>query len=155
MTVDYEFLSPADKPALVAVTHPELRATSWGALSELGYKVHVADTHDEFILRFGQVQYQVVVLEECFAAPNAVENLSLETIQKMPMTLRRHAVFALLGHSFGTLNPIQAFQQSVNVVINPRDMVGLKEIILQTVSDNDLFLHLYRDSFWRVAQGKA
>ena len=111
MSVEFDFLTPTDKPALLGLTTPELQDTAKTALDQLGFKVHTAINHGEFLHKFAQVPYQLVILEELFSATTPEENESLLTIQRMPMSMRRHAVFILFGFSLATFNPMQAFQQ--------------------------------------------
>jgi hypothetical protein len=144
MSVEFDFLTPNDKPALIGLSTPELQETAKTALDQLGYKVHIAVNHGEFLHKFAQVAYQVVILEEMFAATTPEENESLIAIQKMPMSLRRHAVFVLFGFSLATFNPLQAFQQCVHAVVNPSEMFLLIQLIQKAVADNDMFLHTYR-----------
>jgi hypothetical protein len=124
------------------------------ALSDLGYKVHTASNHEDFLLRFGRVQYQVIVVEELFAASTAAENLTLHYLQRMSMQHRRGAVSILIGSFCQTLNPMQAFQHSVHAVINPTDIPQIKPVIQQAVANHDVFLKVYRDAELRLAQGK-
>lgn len=145
MSVEFDFLTPTDKPALLGLTTPELQDTAKTALDQLGYKVHTAINHGEFLHKFSQVPYQVVVLEEMFAANAPEENESLLTVQRMPMSMRRHAVFVLFGFSFATFNPMQAYQQGVHAVVNPSEMFLLIQLIQKAAADNDLFLHTYRE----------
>jgi hypothetical protein len=145
MSVEFDFLTPTDKPALLGLTTPELQDTAKTALDQLGYKVHTAINHGEFLHKFSQVPYQVVVLEEMFAANTPEENESLLTVQRMPMSMRRHAVFILFGFSFATFNPMQAYQQGVHAVVNPSEMFLLIQLIQKAAADNDLFLHTYRE----------
>src|SRR5208283_4854844 len=106
MSDKFDFVSATDKPALLAFSTPEWLETARAALAELGYKVHTAATHTDFLIRFSQVHYQVVILEELFAANNISENLTLEALQHMPMDQRRHATVLLLGDSFQTFTPM-------------------------------------------------
>ena len=53
-----------DKPALLAFSTPEWMETARTALAELGYKIHTAATHGDFLIRFSQVRYQLVIIEE-------------------------------------------------------------------------------------------
>jgi hypothetical protein len=145
MSADLEFLTPADKPALLGLSTPELLDTAKTALDQLGYKVHVAANHGEFLFKFAQVPYQVVVIEEGFSGSSPEENESLLTLQRMPMNMRRHAVVILFGFSFATFNPMQAFQQSVHAVVNPSEMFLLIQLIQKAVADSDLFLHTFRE----------
>src|SRR5438876_1348717 len=122
MSNKFDFVSATDKPALLAFSTPEWLDAARGALAELGYKVHTAATHSDFLIRFSQIRYQVVILEELFAANSMAENSTLHTLQNMPMSQRRHATIILFGTSFQTFTPMQAFQQSVNAVVNASEL---------------------------------
>jgi hypothetical protein len=150
MAERFDFISTSDKPALLAFSSPEWLETARTALTELGYKVHTAATHGDFLIRFSQIQYQVVVLEELFAANNLAENMTLKALQNMPMSQRRHATIILLGESFQTFTPLQAFQQSVHAVINTSELFLLKQLIEKAIADNALFLHSFRETQARV-----
>ena len=153
MSDKFEFIGANDKPALLAFSTPEWLDEARIALQELGFKVHTAATHSDFLIRFSQVRYQVVVLEECFAANTIEENLTLRSLQTMQMGQRRHATVILLGNSFQTFTPMQAFQQSVHAVINSSELFLLKQLIEKAVSDNTMFLHNFREVQTRVLAG--
>src|SRR2546427_7757473 len=146
MSTKFDFISTTDKPALLAFSTPEWLEAAKSALNELGYKVHTAATHGDFLIRFSQVQYQVVILEELFAANNIGENLTLQALQAMPMAQRRHATVILFGDSFQTFTPMQAFQQSVHAVINSSELFLLKQLIEKAIADNTLFLGSFREA---------
>lgn len=151
---DYEFISPEDKPALLAVSSMEVLANVQTILLECGYKVHVASNHEDFARRFAAINYQLVVVEEIFAARTPEENATLRMLQWMPMARRRHAVFVLISDRHQTMNAMHAFQQSVHAVINKADLSSMGSIVQRTVSDNDLFLHSYREVQAAAARGK-
>ncbi|HWQ91659.1 MAG TPA: hypothetical protein VN673_08305 [Clostridia bacterium] len=146
MTNRFDFISANDKPALLAFSTPEWLDAAKTALTELGFKVHTAATHSDFLIRFSQIRYQVVIVEELFAANDITENSTLHTLQTMPMSQRRHATVILFGHSFQTFTPMQAFQFSVHAVINASELFLLKQLIEKAVADNTLFLHSYREA---------
>jgi hypothetical protein len=146
----FDFISATDKPALLAFSTPEWLEAARTALTELGYKVHTAATHGDFLIRFSQIRYQVVVVEELFAANNINENLTLKALQVMPMNQRRHSTVVLFGDSFQTFTPLQAFQMSVAAVINSSELFLLKQLIEKAIADNTLFLHSFRETQARV-----
>jgi tRNA U38,U39,U40 pseudouridine synthase TruA len=150
MNGSFDFISTEDKPALIAFSTPEWLDTVKAALSELGYKVHTAATHSDFLVRFSQVHYQVVVVEELFGANNIDENLTLKSLQAMPVNQRRHATTILLGDSFQTFMPMEAFKHSVHAVINSAEMFLLKQLVEKAVADNNFFLHSFREVQNRV-----
>ena len=141
----FDFISASDKPALLAFSTPEWLETVKTAMSELGYKVHTAATHSDFLVRFTQVHYQVVVVEELFGANTIDENLTLQALQNMPVNQRRHATIILLGNSFQTFMPVEAFKHSVHAVINSAEMFLLKQLVEKAVADNALFYHSFRE----------
>ena len=145
MSDQFEFISATDKPALLAFSTPEWLEEVKKALQQLGYKVHTAATHSDFLVRFSQVHYKVVVIEERFAANTLEENLTLQAIQKMPLNQRRHTTFVLIGESFQTFTPMQAFQHSVHAVINSSELFLVHQLIEKSVADNGMFLHSYNN----------
>jgi len=155
MPDNFEFISAADKPALIAFSTPEWMDTARTALEELGYKVHTAATHGDFHIRFSRLEYQVVVMEELFCANTLAENATLHELQEMPMNRRRHATIVLIGDSFQTFNPLQAFQQSVDAVVSRSEIFLLKQLIEKAVADNRQFLKDLRETQARVFSGKT
>lgn len=150
MTATFEFLSSEDKPALIAFSTPEWMETTKAALKDLGYKVHTAATHSDFLIRFSQARYQVVVLEELFGANTIEENLTLKALQTMAMNQRRHATVLLVGNSFQTFTPMEAFKHSVHAVINSSELFLFRQLAEKAVAENELFLHNFREVQNRV-----
>jgi hypothetical protein len=150
----FDFISASDKPALIAFSTPEWLEAAKSALTELGFKVHTAATHGDFLIRFSQISYQVVIVEELFAANDMSENLTLKALQEMPMGQRRHATVLLFGNSFQTFTPMQAFQQSVHAVLNSSELFLLPQLIEKAVADNTLFLHSFREAQARLVSAE-
>ena len=153
MSQTFDFIAADDKPALIAFSTPEWLDEAKAALQELGYKVHTAATHSDFLMRFSQVRYQVVIVEELFGANTPDENLTLKALQNMAMNQRRHATIVLIGNSFQTFTPMEAFKNSVHAVINSSEMFLLKQLVEKAVADNNLFLQSFRDAQARVMSG--
>ena len=152
---EFDFIGPNDKPALLAVTEPETLKFAKNTLAELGYKVHLVETHPQFESRYNQVNYQVVILEENFAGGAITDNSSLQMVQAMNMSQRRYATFFLIGQSFESLNTLQAFAQSVHCVLNFAELPMLSEVLQKTIAENDLFLSVFREAQRRAYQKGA
>src|SRR5881396_2796993 len=139
MSAEFDFITADDKPALLGVSSPEVLDNAKAALEQLGYKVHAASNHGEFLHKFAQAPYQVVLIEETFASATPEENETLLALQRMPMNMRRQAVMLLVGSSYATFNPLQAFQQGVHAVVNPSELFLLSQLIQKAIADTDLF----------------
>ncbi len=154
MPLDLEILAPGDRPILLGVSSKDVLDYAEGVFDQMGYKVHSAATHDEFLERYGRVQYEIVFLEDSFGGVPWTQNKALTTLQSMPMNLRRHSTVMLFSDTLETLNPMQAFHQSVHAIVNRVDLDKLLLVVQQVVNDNLTFLNVYRDVQTRIAQGK-
>ena len=150
MNGSFDFVGSEDKPALIAFSTPEWLDATKTALNELGYQVHTAATHSDFLIRFSQARYQVVIVEELFGANTPDENLTLKALQNMSVSQRRHATMLLIGNSFQTFTPMEAFKNSVHAVINSSEIFLLKQLVEKAVAENDVFLHSFREIQNRV-----
>lgn len=146
----FDFVGANDRPALIAFSTPDWLQECKTALQELGYKVHTAATHSDFLMRFSQAHYEVVLIEELFGANTPEENITLKAVQTMPVSQRRHATVLLIGNSFNTFAPMEAFQNSVHAVINSSEMFLLKQLVEKAVADNQLFLQSFREVHARI-----
>jgi DNA-binding NtrC family response regulator len=155
MPPGFEFITTSDKPALLAMTNIDWLETAKSALQEMGFKVHTANNHTEFLTSFHQIPYQVVIVEELFAANRPEENQSLIALQNMPMSHRRHAVVVLVGDSFSTFNPMQAYQLSVQAVVNRSEMFLLLQLLQKVVADSEMFLQSFRAVQQRLIEAKS
>ena len=151
MSVDFDFITTNDRPALLGISTVEIHEAVQSALNQLGYKVHTTQNHGEFLHRFNQVPYQVVVLEEGFVESNLASNESLHALQMMLMAQRRHSVVVLVGASFSTFNPIQAFQFGVHAVLNPNEIFLTQQLLEKAVADHEIFIHTFLDAARRLA----
>jgi hypothetical protein len=155
MADTFDFISATDRPALIAFTTPEWLDMTKTALEELTFKVHTAATHGDFLLRYNRIRYEVVVLEELFCASVLAENQTLQALQNMPMSQRRHSTIILVGNSFQTFNTLQAFQQSVHAVVNQSELFLIRQLLEKAIADNAQFLASFHETQSRIFAGKA
>ncbi|ERR1700722_2154116 len=143
---DFDIIGPNDRPALLAISTPEVVGMVKTALVALGYKVHLVENHEQFELRFHQISYHIVVIEETFAGADLLENPTLRLVQNLPMSQRRHATIFLVGPSMETLNTMQAFAHSVHCVINYSELPMLSELAQKVMAENEMFLTTFREA---------
>jgi hypothetical protein len=152
MSEEFDFVGPNDLPALLAISNPQALAAIKDTLVEMGYKVHVVETHLQFETRYNQINYQVVVMEDTFAGNPMEPNPSLQLLQELPMAQRRYANIFLIGGAFETLNTLQAFSHSVHCVVNYSEIPMIGQLIQKTIAENNLFLNTFREVEHRVHQ---
>ena len=139
-----EFFELGDKTSLVccdAVTADAART----ALGELGFKCHSAETAEQAVSRMRYTSYDCIIVHENFAGSSLRSNAVLNFLATLPMAHRRYWFVCLVGPSFKTLDAMQAFQQSVHLVLNPVDLPNLTAILKKSLAENDLLYRSYKD----------
>jgi hypothetical protein len=92
-------------------------------------------------------------LNENFGNVALDESPIYQTMIEMPMVTRRNIFFALVGANFKSLNNMQAYQKSANVVINEKDLEKLGDILKKSISENEIFYKVYKETL--NAMGKS
>ena len=141
----FEFISPDDKPGLIAISNPERRSRAQTAMTDLDYKIHPAESHEDFRARFAKTRYQMVIIDELFCCSLQSENSSLSFLQNSNMSPRRHATVIFISSQCQTMNAMQAFQHSVHAVVHPNDLDRLRALIQQLATDVDHFYKVFRE----------
>ena len=145
-----DFFELGDKTSLICTdsgTTESVRAT----LKQCGYKSHMAETPEAAIERLRYTPYDVLVVHENFAGSSLRSNTLLGHLASLPMGQRRRSFVVLIGPSFKTLDAMQAFGQSVHVVVNPTDVPNLAAILRKSTAEFELLYKVYRDTV--AAQG--
>jgi DNA-binding response OmpR family regulator len=139
-----DFFELGDKTSLVCAD-PTTTEVVRSTLKELGYKSHVAETAEMAIERFRYTPYDIVVIHENFAGNSLLSNALLNYLATLPMAQRRHALVCLIGSSFKTLDAMQAFTQSVHLVVHPADLQNLTAILKKSAAEFAVLYKVYND----------
>ena len=123
------------------------------ALEEKEFKIQYAKSPEHAMHKMKFTQYHFVALHENFGNLKLEENPFYQTLIEMPMETRRKIFFALIGANFKSLNNMQAFQNSANVVINQKDIAKLSDVLKKSISENEIFYKVYKETL--LAMGKA
>ena len=119
--------------------------TAKETLRELGFKFHTAETPELAIERMRYTNYDCIILHENFAGSSLRSNAVLNFLAALPMSHRRYWFVCLVGPSFKTLDAMQAFAQSVHLVMNPVDLPNLTAILKKSLVENELLYRAYKD----------
>ena len=115
-------------------------------LKELGFKFHTAETPELAIERIRYTNYDVIIVHENFAGSSLRSNAVLNFLATLPMAQRRNWFVCLVGPSFKTLDAMQAFAQSVHLVLNPADLPNLTAILKKSLAENEILYRAYKDT---------
>jgi DNA-binding response OmpR family regulator len=140
-----DFFELGDKTSLICAD-PLTTETARSTLKAQGYKSHIAETSEMAIERLRYTAYDIVIIHENFAGSSLRSNAMLSYLATLPMAQRRNSFVCLIGDSFNTLDAMQAFAQSVHVVVNPLDMPNFAAILRKSVAEFELLYKVYKDA---------
>ncbi len=138
-----DLFEPGDTTALVCVDVPEVQRLVVDNLNESDYKIHTGLFFEDILLKLQTHAYDVVIIAEHFNATNLATNPILEAILEIPSHMRRKQVFVLVGSSVNTDSEMQAWQHSVDLVVNLGDVPNIKHVIRRSVLRSKAFYGSY------------
>ena len=143
-----------DESDHLALVLDETNKTAWNdALEERGFKVQYAKSPDHAVHKMKFTQYHLVALHQNFAEIPFQKNPVYRTLVEMEMTTRRNIFFVLIGPQFKTLNNMEGYAHSVNLVINEKDLDKLPQILKKSMTEFEAMYKVFKESLH--AMGKA
>ncbi|PIQ96927.1 MAG: hypothetical protein COV67_07065 [Nitrospinae bacterium CG11_big_fil_rev_8_21_14_0_20_56_8] len=143
-----------DEHDRIALVLDEKNKDAWvHNLEEKGFKIQFARTPEQAVYKMRFTQFHLVALHETFGNVPLDKSALYQSLIELPMVTRRHIFVALAGPGMKTLNNMQAFNLSVNVVINDKDFDKLGDILKKSIAENDTFYKVFKETL--KALGKA
>ena len=138
-----EIVEVGDKTALICDDGGALESLK-SALEEAGFKCHTAETPERAIERMKYTPYDAITIDQNFGGSTLETNSVLAYLAQLPMAQRRNSFVILVGDAFRTLDAMQAYAQSVHLVVNPSDLSNLGVILKKSLVDFEMFYRVYR-----------
>ncbi len=116
------------------------------SIEELGYRFVHAETPRKAInlMRFNT--FDLVIMPHTFNDIPLESNPVLEFLNHLPMSVRRHLIFALYGKSLKSNDRMMGFTMSANIVVNSRDLDKMADFLMRAITDNQLLYRIYLDT---------
>jgi len=93
--------------------------------------------------------YDLVLLNEYFDTRDPDANAVLIYLERLAMETRRHMFVTLLTTRFRTMDHMTAFQKSVNMILNLRNIDDIDKILQRGMADFGLFYKVFKESLTR------
>jgi CheY-like chemotaxis protein len=137
---------PGVKSALACVDAPDMVRVAVEQLTELGYRVSTGISLEDLLYKMQANIYDVVLIGENVGETTLGTNPILAEIIQLPSLQRRNQVVILIGPSFRTGDESQAFQFSVDQVINQGDLSNLRPLVRRAVARAEEFYNRYLEA---------
>ncbi len=142
----FDFMEEEGKTALVCESDALIREKIRPSLDILEYHITEVPNSREALKKMRYHNYDLVVINEYFDTQDPDANPLLIFLERMPMEMRRNIFVTLLTSRFRTMDHMGAFQKSVNLILNVRNVDDFDKIIQRGIADYGLFYKIFKES---------
>lgn len=135
---------PSGQPAvLLCMNGQESRGDVKTMLEGLGYVVDTPAVTDHALQRLRFNQYHVIMLDEDFEgrSPSPIAGY----LAALNMSTRREIFVILVGQRFKTADHLQAFMESVNLILHPDDLPQLVTFLGRGLREHEGFYKVFTE----------
>ncbi|HEU17840.1 MAG TPA: hypothetical protein ENO00_00440 [Deltaproteobacteria bacterium] len=143
--IPFDFVGEENKTAIVCESDQEIRNRIVDGLNQDGYFItEPASTRDALkSMRFHV--YQVIAVNENYETDNPNNNIILEYLNRLPISVRRNIFVVMITNRFRTMDNMAAFNRSVNMIVNIKNIDEFGAILKRGIARNDEFYHVFKD----------
>ena len=142
----FDFIEEEGKTALLCESDALIREKIRPSLDILEYHITEVPNSREALKNMRYHNYDLVVVNEYFDTQDPDANPLLIFLERMMMEMRREIFVTLLTTRFRTMDHMVAFQKSVNLVMNLRNIDDFDKIIQRAIADFGLFYKVFKES---------
>ncbi|MCX7634357.1 MAG: hypothetical protein N2Z74_01265 [Syntrophales bacterium] len=148
----FDFVAEGTLTALVCETDQSLRERLTAALKGEGYQVTEATGTRDALKKVRFHIFDLVVVNELFDTTNPDANDLLTYFSALPMATRRKMFIVLVTERFRTMDNMAAFNKSVNLILNTKNINDAAAIIKKGVADYTAFYRVFMDTLRKMGK---
>lgn len=135
----FDFIEEEGKTAMLCELDATLREKVRPVLDLLEYHVTETPNSREALKKMRYHAYDLIILNEYFDTQDPDANPILIYLERQSMDTRRNVFVTLLTSRFRTMDHMIAFQKSVNMIVNIRNIDDFEKILQRGMADYGLF----------------
>jgi hypothetical protein len=141
----FDFVEEGVETALLCEPDPTIRSKIITALYNMGYHTTAPQTYKDTLKQMRFHVFDMVVLNERFGTRDPDMNSVLKYLDRLSMSIRRNIFLALITDRFRTMDNMAAFNKSVNLIINLKNINEIEKILRRGLADNKAFYRVFKE----------
>jgi predicted Zn finger-like uncharacterized protein len=142
----FDFIEEEGKTALLCEPDAVVREKLKPALKVLEYHITEVPNSRDALKKMRYHTYDLILLNEYFDTHDPDANAVLIYLERMGMETRRNIFVTLLSSRFRTMDHMIAFQKSVNMILNQRNIDDFDKILQRGLADHGLFYKVFKET---------
>lgn len=148
----FDFEEEEGKTALVCESDPERKKQIIESLRLMEFNITESDNSRDALKKMRYHEYDLIVLNEKFDTPSNELNPIMMAIDRIPISTRRNLFVALISDRFRTMDNMTAFEKSVNIIINTKNMEDIGKILNRGTTDHEYFYRIFKETLKKLGR---
>ena len=148
----FDFVEEGAETALLCEPDPAIRSKIITALYNMGYHTTAPQTYKDTLKQMRFHVFDMVVLNERFGTRDPDMNSVLKYLDRLSMSIRRNIFLALITDRFRTMDNMAAFNKSVNLIINLKNINEIEKILRRGLADKKAFYRVFKESLIKTGR---
>jgi hypothetical protein len=148
----FDFIEEGVKTALLCEPDASLQKKIKTALYDMDYHITAPQLPKDALKQMRFHVFDMVVLNERFGTQNPDMNPVLNYLNRLNMSIRRNIFVALITDRFRTMDNMAAFNRSVNMIVNMKNIEEIEKILRRGISDYEAFYRVYKRALLKAGR---
>jgi len=142
----FDFVGADVGTALICESDASLKEKIPAAMQTLDYQITEAASAKDALKNMRYHTYNVVIVNENFDTDNPANNEVLNYLANLNMSTRREIFVAMISNRFRTMDNMAAINNSVNLIINAKNIDDAVTIIKGAIADHEAFYYVFKET---------
>ena len=140
----FDFVEEGVETALLCETNVAMKKKIKSALHNMNYHITAPELPKDALKQMRFHVFDMVVLNERFGDLDPKMNSVLKYMDRMNMSIRRNIFVTLITDRFRTMDNMAAFNKSVNLIVNPKNIDEIEKILRRGIADYEAFYRVFK-----------
>jgi DNA-binding NtrC family response regulator len=141
----FGYVMPDAETAMICEQDPVIRDKISGELKKMGFLTAQPATYKEALRHMRFHVFNVIFIDEDFDTGVWETNNVLRYLENLNIAVRRQNYVVLISNVVATMDHLEAYSKSANLVINKRDIGSVEKILRQAMAEHDDFYRVFKE----------
>jgi len=142
----FGYVDPDSKTAMICEQDPVSRDKASNAIKKIGFEVVQPATFKDALKYMRFHVFDVILVNENFNTGIWEINNILKYLESLSMSVRRRMFVVLISALYATMDSMQAYHKSVNIIINKSEISDIENILKQALAEHNDFYYLIKEN---------
>jgi hypothetical protein len=140
----FDFVEEGVETALLCESDTATKTKIKTALHNMDYHITAPELPKDALKQMRFHVFDMVVLSERFGNQDPEMNSILKYLDRLNITIRRNIFVTLITDRFRTMDNMAAFNQSVNLIVNLKNIDEIEKILRRGIADHEAFYRVFK-----------